>query len=238
MARGTPLSRLVVMLRDELRRASTPSIGADDLASLRQVLNRNYRILALDHDWPHLMKVSNRMTLYAGQRYYDLPDQIDYDRIINIIAWYSSEPYELMRGIDFADYATYDPELDERSEPVLKWDIRWTGDTDQLEIWPLPNTNAQQLQIRAIRELPALVDDTDKCLLDDQLVVAFAAAELATAQKSADAEIKAGQAQRLLGMLKARSNNNQEEYRVGLGRDDANGSRPYQAVVRVSSSGS
>lgn len=87
----------------------------------------------------------------------------------------------------------------------MKWDIRFTGTTEQIEAWPIPASSANHLQFKGIKKFVRLVADADPCLLDDMLVVAFAAAELAAGQEAADAGAKLQAAQTLYSRLKGRS---------------------------------
>ena len=231
MARGTQFLQIVMMLRDELGRSNDVAVGVDDLPALKQTINRVYSSLYDEYDWPHLRSVFPKQTLYSGQRYYDLPATLNYDRIERVAVWYGGIPHPLPRGIDFDEYASFDSNSDVRSEPALRWDVRWTGSAEQLEIWPIPNSNQQSLQIIGVNKIPKLVNDIDVCLLDDMLVVLFAAAELLQRQKSGDAEAKLKQAQARFNRFKARvSNDTMVRLGMGDGRQSINSGR---ATVRV-----
>src|SRR3546814_15776455 len=54
-----------------------------------------------------------------------------------------------MRGIRSEDYAAYDSAAGERVDPVLRWDVQFTGTTDQIEVWPIPASNGMRLQVRS-----------------------------------------------------------------------------------------
>lgn len=233
MARGTQFLQLVTMLRDELGRSNSVAVGVDDLPSLKQTINRVYESLYDEYDWPHLRQVFPKITLGAGQRYYNLPAQLDYDRIEQAVVWYSGEPHQIIRGIGFEEYEGYDSEKGERSEPALRWDIRWTGAAEQLEIWPVPSSNDQKLQFTGITKFDRLVNDNDLCLLDDNLVVLFCAAELLARQKSQDARGKLEQAQQRLYRLKGRSQAGGRMIRMGLGNNSGQVLLSGKAVVRV-----
>lgn len=178
MARGTQFLTLVTMLRAELERSVSPAVGLEDLPVLKQKLARNYETLQDNYTWPHLHREFDRVTLAAGQRYYDVPATVNFDRLDNVVVWWSGLAYPLIRGIRFEDYNAYDSTRDERSGPVEKWDIRFTGVKEQLEFWPLPNDDDQSVQFTGQAKLPRLVNDIDPCFLDDHLVVLFTAAEL------------------------------------------------------------
>lgn len=232
MARGTQFLSLVTDLRAELRRSSSVAVGVDDLDSLKQVLNRVYQTLVMQYDWPHLKRIFTATSLAAGQRYYDFPTDLIPERVIRAVVWYSNIPNDLHRGIDFEQYASYDSDSDDRAEPALRWDVRWTGTKEQIEIWPIPNTNDQTVQFSGIHNTPPLTADADVCLLDDHLVILFCAAELLTAQGAEDAPLKLNAAQGHMKMLQARAKGGIRGYQMGLGREHV--TTANRATVRVS----
>jgi len=231
MARGVTFLNLKSRLRADLRRDVSASVGIDDVDSLGQTINRVYETLYYDYDWPHLRRVFTRTALSAGQRYYNMPSGCDVERIERMVAWRDGLAVDLDRGIDIEHYGIYDPEADERSEPVVRWDVRYTGSATQLEFWPMPSTNTQEFQIQGITQFSRLVNDIDTALLDDNLIVLFSAAELALAQESKDAQAKLSQAQRLYTQLKGRLAGDGRRTRLGLG---APRTYPSHAVIRVS----
>lgn len=200
MARGVSLLQLVTRLRAELGRSTSPALGSADVPTLQQAINRAYETL-YKKDWQHLRREFPKITLSAGQRYYDIPAQLDSDRIEKVVVWWNGEPYPLLKGIGFEHFAAYDSTIDERNSPAARWDIRFTGTTDQIEIWPIPADNQQTLQIIGKTKFARLVNDTDLCRLDDNLVILHAAARLAVARKSNDASLFAADAKELLEEL-------------------------------------
>lgn len=231
MAIGTQFLALKQRLRAELGRSVDVSVGVDDDESLKQTLNRTYAALYMQWDWPHLRMVWPHIQLSAGQRFYDFPVNLNPDRVEKVVVRYNGHFYPLDRGIDFDAYNAYDSEAGERSDPALRWDVRWTGSSTQFEIWPVPVSDEQSVQFRGIIALPRLVDDTDVCLLDDELVVLFAAQELLSRQKSQDADKKLQLAQEHFNRLKGRSKGASERLQLGLGPSGP--VRPYKAVIRV-----
>lgn len=237
MARGESFLELQVMLREELGRSTDVSVGVDDLPGLKRQINKAYANLYISTDWPFLRRVFPRITLSAGQRYYDLPTDLNVERIEIVNAWWNGLPTPVERSIEFENYASYDSEADERSDPVISWDIRDDAGTAQIEVWPIPASNAQTLQIIGIRSAPKLVNNEDLCLLDDELVVLHAAAGQLRRQKSADADDTAAQAARRLQLLTGRSSGGgAKSYRMGVGDDMETAMARGRAVVRISGS--
>jgi hypothetical protein len=209
MARGTQLLTLITMLRAELGRSTSPALGVADVPTLKQALNRAYETL-YKKDWQHLRREFAKITLSAGQRYYDLPDLLDSDRVEKAVVWWNGEPYPLCKGIGFEHFAAYDSTIDERNSPAARWDIRFTGTVEQIEIWPVPADNQQTLQFIGKSKFTRLVNDIDTCRLDDNLVVLHAAARLAVARKSNDASLFAADAKELLEELLANAGDTDE----------------------------
>jgi len=233
MARGATLSQLISDLRDELRRLNTSSAAPDDVPSLTRTINHVYATVYAAHDWPHLFREFSRMTLNAGQRHYDFPTGLNPERIIAARLWWGNLPTPIERGITIDDYALYDPEDDDqRATPALKWDIRFTGSTEQIEVWPTPSDSTQKLQFFGITSIDPLVDLTDTCKLDSDLVVLYAAAELLD-EKSPDKKAKLDLAKALLNQLKMRGTSGGEKtYQLGLG-SGADAGKPYRSMIRV-----
>lgn len=220
MALGATLLQLVTRLRAEVRRSVSVATGVDDLDNLKRVINHVYRSLNVDYDWPHLRTVPAKIAMAAGQRYYDVPSTLEYDGIAEAICWSGTENFPIERGITFDDYALHDPVEDERQDPVTKWDMVFTGSTVQIEVWPLPATADCSIQFKGPYKLASLVNDSDQCWLDDELIVLFASAEVLASVKAEDAESKLKLAQGYLQRLKARPKGTAKRYRLGLGSAD------------------
>lgn len=204
MARNVQFLSLVTRLRNELRRSSDVAVSSSDVAELKQVINRNYETLYADYDWPHLRTVFDKVPLSAGQYHYDFPSTLDPERVEDVVVWFNAQPLPLDRGINFDDYAVHDSAEDERADPAQKWDVRWTGSATQYEVWPIPDTSEQEIQFIGIKKFERLVNDSDLCRLDDNLIVAFSAAEIAAAQESKDADRKLAAAQTIYNRLRGR----------------------------------
>jgi hypothetical protein len=204
--RGSQFLTLINMLRDELRRSTDPAVSASDADGLKRVINRNYEFLYTDYDWPILRRVYPSRQLNSGLALYDLPADLDMERIEKVACWYNGGVGHLTRGIGFEQYSVFDTEDDVRSSPAQFWDIRSSGlhDHVQYEIWPLPDDTLQYVQFIGFKKFERLVNDADLCLIDDNLVVGFSAAEMLLAQGSEDAESKLRSAQALYSRLRGR----------------------------------
>lgn len=231
MPRGTQLGDLIEMFRSEVRQSVQPSVGTDSLPHVKQLLRRTQVVLYEQFDWPFLRPPVQTISLAAGDRYYDAPDDLNFDRVERVAVRYNNEPIKVERGIDFEEYAFFDSAEDERSSPVQKWDVRWTGTTTQIEVWPVPDNDDMVLWFKCMRPLRTLVDNSDVCDLDDYLIVLFAAAEELASQKARDAELKLKVAQDYLKSLRANSQSGSSSVQMGLGRGSRLGAPTRVEVI-------
>lgn len=232
MARGTQFVQVIEQVRAEVRRSTTVAVGIDDLQNLKQIVRRVYKMLWWDHDWPHLTKYFPAVTLNAGQRYYDMPDGLSYERVKSWALWYSGIPQPLDYGIGFEEYAVSNPDAGARSEPALRWEVRYgDGVQEQFEVWPVPSSSDQTLQFFGYGSEPTLVNDADQLLLDDTLVTLYAAADILTAQKSEDAKLKQSEAiafkAKLIGKTPA------VHKPIRMGQNTPSEVSPRRAIVRI-----
>lgn len=228
--RGIQLTRLISKLRAEIGRSTNVSVGVDDAPSLIAIMQRTQETLYDDYDWPHLRVTFPAITLNAGQRYYDLPDELNYDRIEDVAIRINGLPVPFRQGIDFNCYAVFDSDAGVRSNPAQRWDIRSVEDAEQIEVWPIPSDSANSMQFKGIRKLRPLVDAGDVCDIDDRLIVLFSAAELLAKDESPAANIKLKAAQQLYSRLKGRSAGARPTYRMGMGTPSP---QPYRATVVI-----
>lgn len=224
------LAELISDLRAETGRSADLGHGIGDETRLRRAINKAYLALYRDYDWPHLRRVFPRVTMAAGQRFYDPPTNLDIERIETALVWWNGQPSQLPRGIDLPEYASYDSVADERSDPPLKYDIRYhdtPSNATMLEIWPVPASATASIELRGSYRVRNLVNDDDPCLLDAESVIALAAADVAEPDMR---EKMAADAQTFVRQVRARMPD-AEGVRLGLGRTDT--LPAGRAVVRV-----
>ena len=80
MARGTSLGQLIEDLRSEVGHSLQPSLGKSTRDVLINTLQRTQRRLWDDYSWPFL-RVRRDITINTGQRYYDLPADMVFERV-------------------------------------------------------------------------------------------------------------------------------------------------------------
>lgn len=219
MAVGTQFSAIIIDLRAELRRPTDVSVGVDDLDSLKRVVNSCYLTLLDEFEWPHLRTVFDKIPMVAGQRVYDYQAGFDPDNVTQSVVWLGSFNNRIRRRIDMDGYSFLDPANDQRADPPLAWDTKYdpTSGTSQIEIWPVPASNSYSVQFTGTYKPGKLINDTDICHLDDELVLGEAATQLLAAQDSKDAKIRAERAERYGGKKKSKTKTDGERVQMGLG---------------------
>lgn len=206
MARGTTLNSLIDQLRAEAGYSLTVSLGAANRDVLVNLLQRTQKRLWEDFTWPFL-RIKSDIAASASLRYYDLPSNIDVDRIELIEFKDGGYWTPLLYGIGAHQLAEHDSDESETGWPVRNWEIY---SETQFEVWPIPNTNGTAstlegyFRITGTKNLTSLVNGSDTADLDDHLLVLFASAELLARNKASDADAKFQQAQAHYSRLKAR----------------------------------
>lgn len=200
---NTQFMQLVSDLKDEIGQSSSVGVGVDYLSKLKRDINRAYRSLYDDYDWPHL-NTKVKKDLAAGSRYYDFPAELDVGGIAEVVPFWNAQFQKpIDRGIGANEYAIFDSWNDVRSDPIMRWETHFTGSTTQFEVWPIPASNEQDLYFFGKRKITRLVNDEDLCLLDDEMVVLFAAIRTLKRQQSPDAKEALAEAQARFARMRA-----------------------------------
>ena len=198
MARGTQLSALVDALRAEIGASTNVAMGVNSLPALKQILNRTQSWLWEKFDWPFAY-IERDEQMVNGSRYYGFDPEIDFGRITEAHVKYSDSWRKLDYGIGTEQYNSSDFADGDKEDPPTRW-RHYEG--NQFEVWPTPSSNECVVRFKAIKKLPKMVNDSDVALLDDNLIVLFAAAEMLARAKSDDAQGKMSAANELFTKLK------------------------------------
>jgi hypothetical protein len=236
--RGQTLTELLSDLKAECGYSQNAAHGINNRDSLVQVLKRTQRRLWSDWDWMH-MRVSRDIQLNAGQRYYNCPDDLPYERIDTAEVKFGGQWMPLCFGINERQYSVYDPRVDERSWPVQRWDVAedpadTLGTPDNrgmIEVWPLPSDSGSApsptvdlegwIRFTGIRFLRPFTMDSHRCDLDGDLIVLFAAAEILQRDRKDDAQAKLQAATKLYMMLRGNQEKNRSFNLNGAYDDEA-----------------
>lgn len=204
MARNVTLEKLLNNFRAECRLSLNAAHNNQTRQGHIVLLQRKQEWLWEDFDWPHL-RVDRFIDLQAGQRFYDLPQDMAIDRIQRIEGRFDSVYQDILPGIYAENYAAHDSDLDQRSWPIRRWQIT---EDEQIEFWPIPDSNFDsdtlegRVKITGIKNLRPLVSDDDRADIDDRLIVLHAAAEYLAGTGAKDAQIKLDQATALYAKLR------------------------------------
>lgn len=203
MARGVTLGELINKLRIAARYDPNPALSKQFEPLFRQTLADVQERLYDQFDWPFL-KVRRDKTLAPGERYYDVPDDMNLERVnsVDVLVGGLWQPVE--RGITLDNYSASNSDLGGRRDPVERWDVVDTGDGEQIEAWPMPASAGGTLRFSGIRKLKPLVDDDDRADLDDQLIICFSAAEILAGRNDNEAQLKLNQGSARLKLLQGR----------------------------------
>lgn len=182
---GDTLATLIEEVQYEVGHVVSPAAGQNFREHIKARIRREYRRLYHEHNWRHLRRwgESTTLSLNAGQRYYDYPAGLDVTNVMGVyVRWgYLWNPVE--DNLDPLDYNAFNSDIDVRTDPVQKW--RPYTDT-QFEVWPVPATTGTKLRLVNKEAFQPLVNEDDRCRLDTDLVVLFAAAPIAARQNDKD----------------------------------------------------
>lgn len=230
--RGKLLRDCIRLLRAEIGHSTATTVGMNTEDSLQVALERTQERLWEEWDWPH-MEVTRDIPLVAGQRFYNVPVDLHYERIKKAELCWGTSWIDLEPGIDQRAYNTFDSDRDQRSWPVSRWDKTedpqdTAGNIDargMIEVWPIPSKSADPnstdgtLRLTGTRVLGRFSQNSDRCELDHNLIVLYAAAEFLARKKAPDAQMKLSQAGQLL--MKLRGNGQKiKSFQMGQCEDD------------------
>lgn len=203
MARGVTFGELITQLRTAARYDPNPQMSQNVLPLMQQTLRDTQERLYDEFDWPFL-RITRDKILSAGQRYYDIPADLNLERIIKVDVRHGDQWHPVERGIDVEHYNAMDSDADERGDIITRWEVKDTGDGEQIEVWPIPDADGEALRFTGIRKLKPLTETADRADLDSQLIVLFAAGEMLAGAKNPEAEIKFKQGARRKEILQGR----------------------------------
>lgn len=200
MATGVTLSELLDALRGEANMSMFAGHHQATRDNQIHLLNRVQEQLYNAHDWPALT-VERDVPLLHGERFYEYPEDLNFERISGAFSKNGTLWYALKYGISVADYNSLGGDETHTNANVMRW-RHHADETRQFEVWPVPSED-NTLRFRGVKALKRMVADTDKCILDSVAITMFAAAELLARAKSEDAQLKLQNAQTYVRTLKA-----------------------------------
>lgn len=205
MARGRQLSQLLNQLQAEAGMSLLPASSVSSKEHRIQLLNRTQARLYASFDWDFAL-IKRDTDLGQGARYVGQPADMDFERTdyCAIAVAGTSDWRRLDYGINEAHYR----QVAEGTEGSPQ---RWgPSEGGFIEIWPVPD-DAYTLRFRGYQLLPVMVDESDRAILDDTLIVLFAAAELMKRAKLPDYEDKQREAQLHFTRLRSQMGGNKRD---------------------------
>lgn len=143
-------------------------------------------------EWANLKGVHERTT-GTGQQFYDYPPDCNLEQMFSLSVMWAGRYIELQEGIT----------LEERSTPAgsvpKKFERR-----DQIELWPVPDSNTYDLRFEYIKTLAPMVVDSDRTSINSEIIFLHALANAKQHYRQPDAATYASQLDSMLSRLKAR----------------------------------
>lgn len=216
MARNTQLTLLIDMLRAEVGHSQSAASGLNYREGLMSTLRIRQERLYAAYEWEHL-KVNRVVDLAVGSRTYAFPSDLNFERVSE--AHYQSATGKwtpISYGIDIEQYNIVDSLSGHRRDRVERWGYE---DPSMLEVWPIPATAGGKIRLHGSRLLRPLLADSDRCDLDDVLIVLFSAAHIMARQKDSGASLKLQEAQEHYLSLRGQPISAREMFILGGGED-------------------
>lgn len=217
MARQQTLATLRSMLKAET--GQSLSVGTQKDTIFNNLLANTQTWLASEYDFPFMFDRWD-VAVGAGSRYFAAPTTavlaganhaINFERPVNAYVKWNDTWQNLEYGIGQDEFNASDADQNEHMDPVQRWTM--SGNSN-IEIWPIPAGN-QTIRFVGQRALTTFAVDADLADLDGLLIVLFAAAKIAAANKQADAPVLLQAAQLRLARLRGAYSAKTQAYIVG-----------------------
>jgi hypothetical protein len=148
--------------------------------------------LYVQFDWPELKAVDERLT-GSGQQFYDYPVDCNIERILGFWVVWGGKHIPLAEGISSGDRGANNGGV------PAKYERR-----DQIELWPIPSSNAYTLRTEYIKTLAPLNVDSDRTSLPSELIYLHALSNAKAHYRQPDAQTYASQLEALLSKIKSK----------------------------------
>ena len=214
MRSGVTLATLREEVMIEARLSTQGGHATYTVARLNQFINRTERFLYDEHEWP-LEHLEETVTVAADARYTTLPSTIPFTQVETVDVLYGDQYLPVKYGIGARERSIYD--ADERAEPITRWEIQQDNPT-QFEVWPIGQT-AQTLLFQGRPAIGAMVNESDTCALDADVIVARVAARILGKDNQADAQLLLQEAeQRVQTLMKKQGASKRDNPNMGRRR--------------------
>lgn len=199
MRTGITLATLRSEVLIEARVSTTSGQSPQMTDRIKQLLNRFERDYATRLRWK-TRTFEDDVTLVADAQFGLLPTGMTFTMVRSVWCAYGSEWLPVTHGIGRVERSIYPDTV--RASPIRRWEIQ-SANPLQYEVWPR-SAQAETLMFTGERAAGAMSGDSDTCVLDGDMLVLRAAAEILKPTDMKDAQDKARQAEELCFAIQAR----------------------------------
>lgn len=193
MRTGVAFSTIIEEVKLEAGETTSPAQATTRDPRIKQIINREYRWIAQKWRWP-LRHDEVEVSLVADTQTYTFPATLDPANIDEVWTEVGTTWQRVPHGVGRLERSLYSDT--ETSWPPHRFEFQpdtGTG-TITFEVWPIPS-QAGTVRISGQLVITDLVNDSDKCLLDADVLVLRSASQLLAVKNRADAAYKANQAE-------------------------------------------
>lgn len=188
------------MVRAEIGETSTTTIATQKDLSVNILLSNAQKLYSTIRDWAFLQAKWD-VACAAGDRYktFSATDirgtaaVLNRERPYTVSVLFNRLYLPVFYGIGDNEFDHRNSDLNEAADPIMRWriatNVAETANADQFEIWPIP-VSGQTLRFVGERQLAPLSAETDKCDLDDLLLVYSVSLDLLSRNDEAQMQTK------------------------------------------------
>ena len=200
MAEVAQLSELIQRVRIEAKLALGATFGIANRLHIIGLLNRIQRDLAANRDWDEL-NTHIVVPTVAGTDTYSIPNAMNFEGMEQLYAREGETLTKMVLGFGPREFAVMDPTA-ENSWPITRWRLSPLSVSD-FEVWPNPSL-VGFIDIEGQKKPALMVDDSDFCTLDADVLVLRVAGQLLAKSSPREADLKFANADRAILSLGAR----------------------------------
>lgn len=220
MPSGVALSVLRSAFNSHCGNEPSATVAPGSVALDNQLLNDYQRILASKNAFLQ-SHARAQIPLVIGTQYYAFPTtQLDVARVNkpSFVQQPNGFSYDVWFGIGPREYNAFNSAAGVTGSPVRRWDMVMIAGVMMVEVWPVPNI-PQTLMLDGVLPITPMVADTDLCMLDDLLIVLWAAAARLRRIQPEEAGAKQQEAVQYLNILRGSSLSRNDIFNIaGAGR--------------------
>lgn len=220
MRTGISLATIREEVMIEAGLSNQPGHSAFSTPRLNQLINRTERMMFTRDEWPTL-HFEQTTVVPADAQYAPLPADISFTMIETVHVSFGSEWLPVKSGIGARERTIYNET--QRATPIQRYEFRVDRPTE-IEVWPI-GAQEQRLMFAGSRTIGGMVEETDLCALDADVIVMRVAAKILGRDNQADAALLLQEAEALTNTLLKRQGSVKREP-INMGRTKGRMLRP------------